>query len=122
MRPRTDDWYDGDEPDDLENVTDRVQDVSSNHEDRVLTRCDVRHVLRRLPRVERAVVALMQRYTVPPGYYGPWPATAWHVGEYLRVTFAEFGGRRVPARTVGHLNQRALRRMARWLTRGEGRR
>ena len=90
--------------------------ASRNMEDVLLTRHDVRRALRRLPPIDRSIVVLMQRYGAPPGYHGPWPPTAAHVGEYLHATFPEFRKGPLPPRTVNHYNNQALGRMARWLT------
>ncbi|HXC25130.1 MAG TPA: hypothetical protein VNU46_04380 [Gemmatimonadaceae bacterium] len=87
-------------------------------EETVLTKCDVRAAFRRLPFVKRVIVALLERYAVPPGYTGPWPPTPAQVGEYLRTTCPEFGGRVVSARTVLTLHRTALRQLRTWLRRG----
>ena len=87
-------------------------------EEKLLTKHDVRAAFRRLPLIERTVVALLERYTVPPGYTGPWPPTPAQIGEYLGRTFPKFRGRTVPARTVVRLNRKALQHLHTWLTRG----
>lgn len=87
-------------------------------EEALMTKYDVRVAFRRLPMTERVVVALLQRYATPPGYGGPWPPTPAQVGDYLRVTFPEFGGAMVSARQVLHLHAKGLRRLRKWLERG----
>ena len=87
-------------------------------EEKLVAKRDVRIALRRLPLIERTVVALLERYVTPPGYTGPWPATPTQIGEYLGRTFPKFRGRPVSARTVVRLNLKALRHLHTWLTRG----
>ena len=104
-------------------VVDAIPEEGSRHlEDVLLARYDVQWALRRLPPIDRAIVVLMQRYCAPPGYTGPWPPAAVHVGEYLHVRFPEFRERPVPPRTVRHRHRLALDRMARWLAPKEVRR
>lgn len=84
-------------------------------EERLHTRHDVRKALRQLPLYQRALVALMQRYAVPPGYTGPWPPTPEQIGAYMGATFPRFRGKPISAGAVVRINLYALRTLRRWL-------
>lgn len=84
-------------------------------EEMLQARHDARLAFVQLSLLERIVVALVQRYAVPPGYTGPWPPTPRQIGGYLQQRFPHLRGQLSQTRAVGKIHRRALAKLRSWL-------